>query len=312
MKPEILKSVLSRFVLILLFLPLACNTVDESSQSNQSISDDTTYRDLYSDTWVASDALGRTMPSYEEVGPVKNDKRRVTGMFYITWHTQDKHKEGEVYNADVSKILQADPAARLDANHELWYTNSYHWGEPEMGYFLSQDEYVIRKDMSMLTDAGVDVLVMDVTNAVRYWDEWDVTFSVMQKMKEEGNQVPKFCFWAFNGPVITVVQDLYEKIYKEEKDGYRELYKCARTMNFIHAIWSGNLRGIPTMIFGYRRHALELFLVQYGKENHEFKEYTVDIGTGPSNVTVVNGDEYDMILSSSRHIGEATVYYVYD
>ena len=63
----------------------------------------------------------------------------------------------------------------------------------------------------MLADAGVDVLMMDVTNAVRYWDEWEAIFSVMEKMKAEGNQVPQFCFWAFNGPVITVVQDLYDK-----------------------------------------------------------------------------------------------------
>ena len=91
-----------------------------------------------------------------------------------------------------------------------------------MGYFLSKDEYVIRKDMSMLADAGVDVLVMDVTNAVRYWDEWDVIFPVMQRMKAEGNKVPQFCFWAFNGPAITVVQDLYDKVYKVDK--YKDLW----------------------------------------------------------------------------------------
>jgi hypothetical protein len=26
-------------------------------------------RDLYSDTWVATDSLGRTLPGYSEVGP---------------------------------------------------------------------------------------------------------------------------------------------------------------------------------------------------------------------------------------------------
>ncbi|MCP4645505.1 MAG: hypothetical protein GY851_33990, partial [bacterium] len=66
------------------------------------------------------------------------------------------------------------------------------------------------------------VLVMDVTNAVRYWDEWDVVFPAMQKMKAEGNKVPKFCFWAFNGPCITVVQDLYERIYATEQ--YEDLW----------------------------------------------------------------------------------------
>ena len=65
---------------------------------------------------------------------------------------------------------------------------SYHWGEPEAGYFLSKDEYVIRKDMSMLADAGVDVLIMDVTNAVRYWDEWAVIFAVMRE--DEGRGQP--------------------------------------------------------------------------------------------------------------------------
>ena len=174
-------------------------------------------RDIYSDTWVGSDALGRTMPGYVDVGGVKKDQRRVVGIFYITWHGDGLSTLKSPFTADVSKVLAGDPSARLDAKHPLWTEGSYHWGEPEAGYFLSKDEYVIRKDMSMLADAGVDVLVMDVTNAVRYWDEWDVVFPVMQKMKAEGNKVPQFCFWAFNGPVITVVQDLYEKIYKAEK-----------------------------------------------------------------------------------------------
>lgn len=185
-------------------------------------SDEPYYRDIYPDTWVAMDALGRAMPDFSTVGPVKQDQRRVVGIFYVTWHSDALATLKSPYAADVSKILAADPNARLDAKHPLWTEGSYHWGEPEMGYFLSKDEYVIRKDMSMLADAGVDVLVMDVTNAVRYWDEWDVVFPVMQKMKVEGNKVPQFCFWAFNGPCITVVQDLYEKIYKADK--YKDLW----------------------------------------------------------------------------------------
>ena len=179
---------------------------------------DSAYRDLFADTWVATDALGRNLPSYDEVGPVKDDKRRVVSIFYITWHSEGHFADvTSPYSADVSKILKTDPSARLDANHPLWKDGSYHWGEPEMGYFLSQDEYVIRKDMAMLSEAGVDVLVMDVTNAVRYWDEWEVLFKTMQKMKLEGTRVPQFCFWAFNGPVISVVQDLYDQVYKNER-----------------------------------------------------------------------------------------------
>ncbi len=174
-------------------------------------------RDLYADTWVATDALGRTLPDAETVGPLKTDQRRVVGIFYITWHSDGYKDLKSPYAADVTKVLAADPAARMDAKHPLWTEGSYHWGEPECGYFLSKDEWVIRRDMSMLADAGVDVLVMDVTNAVRYWDEWAVLFPVMERMRAEGIKVPQFCFWAFNGPVITVVQDLYDRVYKEGK-----------------------------------------------------------------------------------------------
>ena len=208
-------------ILFSAFAAVAGKAKQKETGSNQQLPDSSSaenyYRDIYPDTWMANDALGRKMPDLSEVGPVKNDQRRVVGIFYITWHTQGLAKLPKPYKADVTEILKTDPAARLDAKHPLWTEGSYHWGEPEMGYFLSQDEYVIRKDMSMLADAGVDVLVMDVTNAVRYWDEWEVTFSTMQKMKAEGNKVPKFLFWAFNGPVITVVQDLYEKIYKNKR-----------------------------------------------------------------------------------------------
>lgn len=180
-------------------------------------------RDIYPDTWVGVDALGRRMPTITDVGPVKTGQRRVVGIFYITWHADAHHTNFKSpFSADVSKILATDPSARLDGNHPLWIEGSYHWGEPEFGYFLSRDEWVIRRDMSMLADAGVDVLVMDVTNAVLYWDEWDTIFSVMQKMKAEGNRVPQFCFWAFNGPVITVVQQLYDRIYKPGR--YRDLW----------------------------------------------------------------------------------------
>lgn len=182
------------------------------------------YRDLYPDTWVGHDSLGRNLPTASVVGPVKTDHRRVVGIFYVTWHSDANHKLKSPYAGDVSRILATDPQARLNAKHPLWTEGSYHWGEPELGYFLSKDEYVIRHDMSMLADAGVDVIILDVTNGVRYWDEWEAIFAVMEKMKAEGNRVPQICFWAFNGPVITVVQELYERIYLPGK--YQDLWFC--------------------------------------------------------------------------------------
>ena len=172
--------------------------------------------DLMSDTWVATDALGRRMPLIDSVGPVKTDHERVVGIFYITWHSQNKFNRPGPYT-DVTQILQEDPSARFQNDNPLWKYGEYHWGEPEVGYFLSQDEWVIRKDISMLQDAGVDVLVMDVTNGVCYWDEWEVLFSTMMKMRQEGNRTPEFVFWSYNNKPVNVVKQLYERYYKENK-----------------------------------------------------------------------------------------------
>ena len=172
------------------------------------------------DTWVATDGAGRTMPTSAEA-PLKTDKPRTVGIFYITWHTQGLHN-GQPYKADVSRVLDEDPGATRNADSPAWTIGSYHWGEPEYGYFLSRDEYVIRHDMSMLADAGVDVIILDVTNAVLYWDEWEVLFRTMQQMKSEGNRVPQFCFWAFNGNVIDVVQSLYDHFYRTPR--YEDLW----------------------------------------------------------------------------------------
>ena len=178
------------------------------------------YQDIYPDTWVATDGVWRVMPTSEDA-PLKTDKDRTVGIFYVTWHTQNLHN-GKEYRADVSRVLAQDPYASRNNDSPAWTKSSYHWGEPEWGYFLSQDEYVIRKDMSMLTDAGVDMIIFDVTNAVLYWDEWAVTLRTMAQMKKEGNKVPKFCFWAFNGNVITVVHQLYDKYYKNPQ--YQDLW----------------------------------------------------------------------------------------
>ena len=177
--------------------------------------------DLMSDTWVATDALGRRMPLSDSVGTLKDDKVRKVGIFYITWHGKGNHNLSGPYT-DVTRILAEDPSARMKADHPLWKYGSYHWGEPENGYFLSQDEWVMRKDISMLQDAGVDVLVLDVTNGVCYWDEWELLFSTMMKMREKGNRTPEFIFWSYNNNPVNVVKSLYERYYKEGR--YSDLW----------------------------------------------------------------------------------------
>ncbi len=58
-----------------------------------------------------------------------------------------------------------DPVTKPDAWKnvgEAW------WGEPVVGYYLSDDAWVARRDLRMLGEAGVDVMIFDVTNAPMY------------------------------------------------------------------------------------------------------------------------------------------------
>lgn len=129
-------------LLILAFVVMSC------ALSAQDITVKRPAVDLYQDTWVATDALGRTMPGYDAVGPVKTDQRRVVGIFYITWHTQNLATLPGPYGADVTKVLNADPNARLQADNPNWKYGSYHWGGardgllPESGRMGYPEGYV--------------------------------------------------------------------------------------------------------------------------------------------------------------------------
>ena len=119
-----------------------------SAQSG--VQNDSLYRDLQSDTWVATDALGRALPGYAECGPRKGD--RFVGMFYFVTHNNNGAKEGP-YN--VTEILAADPV------NPRWGGGTHYWGEPETGYYIMKDEWMIRRHARQLVDAGVDVIILD-------------------------------------------------------------------------------------------------------------------------------------------------------
>lgn len=93
-------------------------------------------------------------------------------------------------------------------------------------------------------------------------------------------------------------------------DGYEIVYKYPEPMEFGHVVWAGKLRGVPTVIGGQRRHAKDLFYIQY--KDGQYVKTTIEDGIGPSNVAVINDKEQDIIISANREIGEAVLYIVKD
>ena len=141
--------------------------------------------DTYAETWVATDALGRKAPSFEEAGPVRAGKQ--VGIFYWTWHRP--HAGGPNDNTKIIAAAGGGPVA--------WPENGapHHWGEPELGYYLMTDPFVIRKHASMLMDAGVDAVFFDTTNPPHTWkDEYEALCREYTAMRAEGARTPTIAF----------------------------------------------------------------------------------------------------------------------
>jgi hypothetical protein len=160
-------------------------------------------RDTMPDTWAATDALGRTLPTSSEVGaPGPN---RTVGLFYFNWHAAFGNKQVH----DIAKILKASPAA------PAWgpVHAPHYWSEPRFGYYRPDDPWVIRKHVQMLADAGVDVLILDATNGFTYDAEREALCQVLAKMKSEGRRVPGIALFAYANH-LPVVQHLWQTFYK--------------------------------------------------------------------------------------------------
>jgi len=161
--------------------------------------------DLMSDTWVATDALERQLPKYTECGPPRTGK--YIGIFYFLWLGQ--HGTGGPY--DITQILAENP------DNPNWgpMIAFHHWGEPELGYYLSDDPYVLRKHAHMLADASVDVIIFDITNKFPYQNNYMQLCSVFQQIRNEGGTTPQIAFltpfWDPDG----MVQTLYDNFYSQ-------------------------------------------------------------------------------------------------
>jgi hypothetical protein len=168
-------------------------------------------RDTMPDTWAATDALGRTLPMSSEVGGPKPN--RTVGIFYFNWHAAF----GNTQVNDIAKILKANPAAPpwgpVQAPH--------YWSEPRFGYYRPDDPWVIRKHVQMLSDAGVDMLVLDATNGLTYDAEREALCVVLEQMQAEGHRVPQIAMFAY-AQHNAVVTHLWETFYKPGK--HRELW----------------------------------------------------------------------------------------
>lgn len=185
------------------------------------------YTSSGADTWVATDALGREIGTQATYGISKGG---IVGIFYFIWlgaHGYDVHedhpevqqpKASDVNSPyDISKILAANAS---NPQYGPVYA-FHHWSEPHFGYYVSNDEWVIEKHIQLLSDAGVDVIFFDNTNAFIYLPTILTVCRVMERMKAQGRTTLKISSLLHSEPASTLKQ-LYDGLYA--KGLYRDLW----------------------------------------------------------------------------------------
>ena len=161
----------------------------------------------YVDNWVVTDGLDRQLPSFDETGPKRDAK--LVGVFYYTWHG---FHGSNVH--DITKIIANYPSDPLNAANPGWGgPGAFHfWGEPEYGYFRAGDPWVFRRDLQMLSNAHVDFIFIDVTNAFTYLETVKTLCEVSLQMRKEGIHTPQIAFTthASSGQIMN---NLYDEFY---------------------------------------------------------------------------------------------------
>ena len=182
-----------------LFLLLILSGVTCVGQKNVSVAARNPLRNLHVDDWVVTDAQGRKLPTFEECGPVKEN--RFVGMFYFMTHTNPGGKGPY----DVTKTINANP------DSPQWVGGDYFWGEPETGYYLSYEKWMIRRHAQLLSDAGVDVIIFDVTNDRTFPEVYIPVCEVFTEMRKNGEKTPLI---SFLGSEISV-NKLWDEYYRK-------------------------------------------------------------------------------------------------
>ena len=130
---------------------------------------------------VGVDQFGR---SFSTISGYRKDRQ--VGVFYWPWIGQPLATG--IYDAtkilsrpDGLKILTTTVDSIISPNGQMHY-----WGEPIWGYYNSDDEWVIRKQMQMLTIAGVDFIFFDTTNALIYSNVALKVCAVLDELQKAG------------------------------------------------------------------------------------------------------------------------------
>jgi hypothetical protein len=160
---------------------------------------------------AGTDDLGRTIPQNDAVGNPKANRQ--IAMFYFLWHDTAPAKAW-----DLHEIVSKNPEVLEDFDNPHWgggalNVGMYYWGQPIYGYYKADEYWVHLRSIQLLTDAGVDLLVIDATNRLTYPKQADVLMKAMEAVRAQGKNPPKIVFYT-NTASGETMQEAYNNFYK--------------------------------------------------------------------------------------------------
>ena len=165
---------------------------------------------------AGTDDFGRVINPVD----VKVNDDRYVGMFYFLTLGQHANHTG-IY--DINLITFESTYHKAFTQYDTFITpvgSAHFWGEPVWGYYNSLDAWVMRKQIEMLTMAGVDFLVLDTTNNVLYENVTKVLFGILKEYQDKGWDVPKVVYYLGDhdlNPDISAFKQVYNIFYSKEE-----------------------------------------------------------------------------------------------
>lgn len=200
----------------------------------------------------ATDAYGVTghaVPSVNIATELKYEQQHTEEGFGGLDITNMDHLVGICYSVWFTAILGN---AAQNGYAQTWYNVSevlagkaewgpypafHYWAKPEVGYYTSDNKEVIRKHMTQLAEAGVDMIFLDLTNAGDgylnigadrsytfngYWDSYigkpiTALLDTITEMREEGLQTPYVVLWTEDGKCDVIYDAYWNEFYNQDK-----------------------------------------------------------------------------------------------
>ena len=162
--------------------------------------------------YAATDDLGRSLYNANQVGVIGENGEHYVGLFYFLW--LGKHPPtDQIYNLqEILDSLPREDWGKLSTG-KYGKLHEFHFAaEPLYGYYYINDEWVLRKHMELLTNAGVDFLFFDTTNNFTYADTALKIMKILHELNEQGYDAPKVTFYT-NTDAAVRIRSLYTEIY---------------------------------------------------------------------------------------------------